>query len=145
MALDKLLERKLISCSPDTTVTQVAELMDREDVGAIVVTENDEPVGIITDRDIVVRCVVLRAECAETPVRQIMTEHIVTVKSSDGIFDVIQAMKENRVRRVPVVDNGGKCIGLLSFGDIFQLLATEMAALSEPAAPETPKIVEKAA
>src|SRR5687767_10514799 len=116
MALDKLLEKKLVSCSPDTTVTQVAELMDRENIGAIVVTEDDEPVGIITDRDIVVRCVVLRADCNETPVRQIMTEHIVTVKASDGIFDVIQAMKENRVRRVPVIDNGGKCIGLLSFG-----------------------------
>ena len=144
MALDNLIEKKLISCSPSTPVMEAAKLMESEDVGAVLITENDEPVGILTDRDIVIRCFV-KGKFEDVTVSEIMTANPETVKLSDGIFDVIQVMKRSEVRRVPVVDNKGKACGLVSFGDIFQLLGQEISMLCENLTPDKPKIDKAAA
>lgn len=145
MSLKNLVERELISCNPDTSVQEVARMMDDKDVGAIVVLDGGKPIGIVTDRDLVVRCIVEGKECKDTRVRDVMTDDVETVSIDQGIFDVVRIMKESQIRRLPVVDDKGKCVGLLSFGDIFALLGREIGDLAAPATPETPKLVDKAA
>jgi CBS domain-containing protein len=145
MSLRTLLKRKLISCSEDTSIEEVAQMMDSENIGAVLVCEDGRPTGIVTDRDIVLKCVVRGLECAKTPVKDIMTGSVETVDINEGIYDVLQVMKKAEVRRVPVVDEGGQAVGLLSFGDLYQLLAEEISALAPLAAPEEPKLVEEAA
>ncbi|MBI3336113.1 CBS domain-containing protein [Candidatus Peregrinibacteria bacterium] len=145
MSLHNILERKVISCTPETPIKEVAELMDKENVGAILVLQKGKPQGIITDRDIVIRCVVKGLDCTGTAVKEMMTENVETVNVDDGIYDVVQVMKKNKIRRVPVIDSSGKAVGLLSFSDVYQLLAKEIGDLSVPVAPEEPKIVEQAA
>jgi CBS domain-containing protein len=146
MALRNLLERKLVSCSPKTPVTEVARLMDQENVGAVLVLEEDgRPAGIVTDRDIVLRCVVREADCSQKSVEDVMTDSLATVKLDEDIYNVIQVMRDHEVRRVPVVDDDGRAIGLLSFGDIFHLLGQEIRDLSATIAPERAKIVSRAA
>ena len=110
MSLHNMLERKVISCAPQSTIKEVAELMDRENVGSILVLQKGMPLGIITDRDIVVRCVVKGLDCAETTVKEMMTDKVETVDVDGGIYDVIQAMKKHKIRRVPVVDSSGRAI-----------------------------------
>ena len=146
MSLNKLLERELISCFQDDLVSDAARLMDERNVGAIVVVDaNRFPVGIVTDRDIVVRCIGKGSNCEQTKVGDIMTSDISCVKTTEGIFDVIRTMKEGAVRRLPVVDESGVVVGLVSFGDMFQLLGQELSDLAAIVEPETPKIVSKEA
>jgi signal-transduction protein with cAMP-binding, CBS, and nucleotidyltransferase domain len=145
MALDTLLKKKLISCQPDSSIKKVAEMMDEENVGAVLVVEDGEPRGIITDRDIVVRCVVNGMDCMKGTAKEIMTEPVECVGVRDGIFDVVETMKDKKVRRIPVVDDDGKAVGLISFGDVFQLLSKEIEDLAAPTVPEKTKIVEQAA
>lgn len=146
MSLNKLLERDLICCPPEATVAEAARLMDEHNVGAIVVVDASRFLaGILTDRDIVVRCIGKGTNCEEAKVAEIMTTKIASVKTTDGIFDVVRTMKENAVRRVPVLDESGVVVGLLSFGDIFHLLGTEFRDLAAIVEPESPKIVAKQA
>ncbi len=145
MSLRNLLEMDLISCSPKESIKHVAEIMKKNGIGAVVVTENQKPIGIVTDRDIALRCVAEGLSCENTTVGKIMTLGVETVSIDEGIFDVIQVMKENEIRRVPVVDEEGFAVGLLSFGDVYQLIGQELNDLLAPTAPEQPKIVDQAA
>jgi CBS domain-containing protein len=145
MSLRTLLKQKLIACTEDTSIQEVAEMMESDNIGAILVLDEGRPVGIVTDRDIVIKCVVRGIDCAKLPVKDIMTTGVETVDINEGIYDVLQIMKKAEVRRVPVVDENGFAVGLLSFGDVFQLLAEELSALAPTASPEDPKIVSQAA
>ena len=94
MSLRNIIEPKLISCSPDESIQDVAKRMGSEDVGAVLVLEDKKPIGIITDRDIVLRCVVGAKDCTNSTAESVMSRTVVTVDADDGIYDVIQAMKK---------------------------------------------------
>jgi CBS domain-containing protein len=99
----------------------------------------------LTDRDVAIRCVARGLDTTETTVGQVMTKSLHTVAIDQGLFDVVRVMRENRVRRIPVLDETGKAVGLLSFGDLFQLLGKEMSDLEATISPEFTKIEEIAA
>lgn len=145
MSLTSLLERKLVCCSPETSIQQAAQSMQDKNVGAVLVVTDEKPLGIVTDRDIVLRCVVPGVNCATEPVSKIMTKKLSTATVNDGIYDIIRVMKQNEVRRVPIVDLAGKAVGLLSFGDILQLLGKEFNDLTSSSTSEEPKLVQRAA
>jgi CBS domain-containing protein len=105
-------------------------MMRDENVGAILVLEGGKPAGIITDRDLVLRCISEREDYTEKPVREFMTEDVECVGLDEGIQNVVERMRDGEIRRVAVVDDAGRAVGLLSFGDIFALLAREMGDLS---------------
>lgn len=139
--LRDIIKNRLITCEPDTSVSDVAKLMDREDVGCVLVLDNDEPRGLITDRDIVVRCLAKNIDVDDCTVENVMTESLQTVKDTDGFFDCIETMKQAGVRRIPVVDQNGKAIGIISFGDLLAVLSKE---LGELTATTTPSYEEEA-
>jgi CBS domain-containing protein len=118
--------------------------MAEKNVGAILVISEGKPLGIITDRDIVVRCVAENLDCDDTTVENVLTESIHVAKDTDGLFEVIRKMRTARVRRIPVVDGNGSAIGIISFGDIVGLLSRELVEVSIGATPEK-NFEEKAA
>lgn len=127
MPLRELIKKNLVACSPDAAVRDVAVLMRDQNVGCVVVVEDGFPVGIVTDRDLVVRCLSLQArDCVQSRVRDIMTPSVETVSLRDGIQDAVRAMKGEEIRRVVVVDDAGRAVGLLSFDDMLGLLAQEL-------------------
>lgn len=130
MPLRDIIKNKVVSCARDHKIRDVAELMRSNDVGAILVVEqNQKPVGIVTDRDIVIRCVCDGLSIDEK-VERIMSENVECVSLDAGLHDVIRLMRDRKIRRVPVVDQGGKSMGLVSFGDIVGLLAKELSEIS---------------
>ena len=145
MSLRTLIKKNLISCQPDESVENVAALMERENVGAVLVIENEKPVGIVTDRDIVLRCISQKKDCESISAREVMTSPVDTISHECGLFDVTVCMRDKNIRRLPVVDASGKAVALISMGDVFQLIAQELGNLSFPATPEEPKIVAQAA
>ena len=105
-------------CGPDTSVQVAAKLMVDNDCGEIpVLDDNGIPVGVITDRDIACRCVA-EGKGHDTRVGDVMSTPVVTVTPTTSIADCCAAMEENQIRRVPVVDDAGKCCGMVSQADI---------------------------
>lgn len=129
MSLRDIVNQKPITCSPDRPIEDVADLMREKNVGAVMIVQGDKPVGIVTDRDIVLRCVSESVPVSER-VDQIMTKTVATVRVDENVQDVVRVMSEKQVRRIPVVDEKGKAYGLISFGDLVGLIAKEMGELS---------------
>ena len=102
----------------DTPVTQVAELMEAEDVGSIPVLEGEQLTAIVTDRDIVVRAVAKGKDPRGMPVREVYTTEIVTVGPDQDLSDALQIMAANQVRRLPVVDEENRLVGVVSQADV---------------------------
>jgi CBS domain-containing protein len=100
------------------TVQDAAQLMDQKDIGAVLVVENGEVQGIVTDRDIAVR-VVAKGNGPDASVREAATTDLESLSPDDSIEDAIQKMEKADVRRLPVVD-GGKPVGIISLGDLAQ-------------------------
>jgi CBS domain-containing protein len=101
----------------DMTLQQVAELMRDGDMGSIPVVEGGKLVGIVTDRDIVVRSIAA-GKNASSPVSEAMTTEIFSVKPEDFAFEAIRLMGDKQVRRVPVVNENGDLAGIIAMADI---------------------------
>jgi CBS domain-containing protein len=98
------------------TVEEAAKLMDSENIGNVLVVENGEVQGIITDRDIVVR-VVAKGNGGDSSVREACSTGVQTLSPDDSIEDAIKKMESGDIRRLPVVDDG-KPVGIVSLGDL---------------------------
>ncbi len=106
--------------SPETTVTEAAVLMESEDVGALPVLEGDELAGMITDRDIVIRAVARGKDPRGMPVREVSTRDVVTVRGDEDLSEALKLMATYQVRRLPVVDDGNRLVGVLAQADVAQ-------------------------
>ena len=101
----------------EMSLQEVARLMREGDMGAMPVVENDKLVGIVTDRDIVVRAIAEGKE-ASTAIGDVMTTEIFSVKPDDFVFEAIRLMGDKQVRRVPVVTESGELAGIIAMADI---------------------------
>ena len=104
--------------SPDTPVSQVAELMEMEDVGAIPVVDGDRLVGIVTDRDIVVRAIAKGKDPKGMPAKDVSSDELVTVDADQDLDDALRLMARHQVRRLPVVDQEQRLVGVVSQADV---------------------------
>jgi CBS domain-containing protein len=103
---------------PQTSVTEVAKKMRKLDVGSIPVGENDRLIGMVTDRDIICRGVANGGDLSKLTARDVMTKGIVYCRDRDSIDEALGIMESKQVRRLPVIDDNKRMIGILSFGDI---------------------------
>jgi CBS domain-containing protein len=140
MTVYTVCQTNVVSVKPDATVPFVAGLMKDKNIGCVVVTEDHKPVGIITDRDIALRAASLCGELDPGLIESIMSRDIRTIRKDAGIFDAIQQMKAAGVRRMPIVDGGGRLVGLLTVDDLIRLLAREMADIARIIGKEGPTI-----
>ena len=116
---DEIMTRNLVTAQSSMTLRQVAALMRDGDMGAIpVVDETGKLLGIVTDRDIVVRALAEGLDPNATGVDAVMTTEIYSARPRDFVFEAIRLMREKQVRRVPVIDDGGKLQGILAMADI---------------------------
>lgn len=139
MPLKNFLDRDLVACAPETSAETVAQMMRDKDVGAVLVTSHGKPVGIITDRDLTLRCLAEKRNAANTLAESIMSRPVEFVSLEDGIYNVVDKMKKSEVRRIPIVDKAGKAVALLSFDDVFGLLADEVSSLKDAIRTARPK------
>jgi CBS domain-containing protein len=106
-------------CTPNTTLDQVAKMMVQNNCGEIpVVDSNDQPIGVVTDRDIVCRVVAHGKNPMAYTADTCMSQPVVTVCADDALGDVVSTMEKHQIRRVPVVDERGCCAGIISQADL---------------------------
>jgi CBS domain-containing protein len=104
--------------SPDTPVTTLAQKMRELDIGAIPIGENDRLVGMVTDRDITVRGVAKGGDIAALTARDVMTKGVIWCRDSQEIEDAVHIMELKKVRRLPVINEDKRMVGMLSLGDV---------------------------
>jgi CBS domain-containing protein len=117
MRVSEAMTRNVRLCTPGQTIREVASMMAEIDAGSMPVGENDRLIGMITDRDIAIRAVAA-GKSPETPVREVMSEHIHYCFDDEEIDDVAQNMGDIKVRRLPVVNRDKRLVGILSLGDV---------------------------
>ena len=115
----EIMSEKVTSVPPDTTLRDVAKLLKTKDIGILPVVDSEGRLtGLVTDRDIVVRAVAEGADVLATPVGEIMTTETFTAGPDDFAFEAARTMGEKKVRRVPIVDEAGVLVGIVSIADI---------------------------
>jgi CBS domain-containing protein len=122
--------KKVFTAHPTDPLAAVAGCMEEHNVGAVVITEASRPVGIVTDRDLALE-LGARGVPPSTPVVRVMSTPVETISSDEGVFAATQRMMDCRVRRLPVVDDEGLLLGLVTLDDLLRLLSHEMANLTE--------------
>ena len=104
--------------TPETPLTEVAQMMDTEDVGSIPVVDNDRLVGIVTDRDIVVRAIAKGKDPKGMPASAVSTRELVTVRPEDDLSDALELMVRHQVRRLAVMGEDERLVGMVSQADV---------------------------
>ncbi len=118
---NEVMTKDPVCCLPGDLVIKAAQLMKSEHVGSIPVVENEETkklVGIITDRDLALKIVADKLEAASTKVEMVMTRKLVTCYADDDLQKVVDAMSDNQLRRIPIVDENNKILGLIAQADV---------------------------
>ena len=119
MKVQEAMAKTISTASPNDTIQRVAQLMKQEDAGFIPVTDGDRLLGVITDRDIVIRCLADHQDILNEKVKHCMSPDVSTVDSEADIEEAASIMDSRQVRRLAVT-HGGKLVGILSHGNLVQ-------------------------
>jgi len=126
LQVSEVMNRNVVSIDPGESVALAARLLSRHNVGSLpVCSPRGQLLGIVTDRDIVLRCVAPEEDPRDIPVRSVMTRNPSFLLPEDDIRQAAQLMSLHQVRRLPVTDDG-KLVGMLSLGDLAQCGKAEM-------------------
>ena len=136
MSIGEICSRETVFTTRDTTVATAARLMRHHHVGTLVVVEQMNggrrmPVGIVTDRDVVVEVMATGLDPNAITVGDIMGQELVTARESEGVLETMQIMRYKGVRRLPIVDKDGQLVGIVSIDDLLEVLAEEFSELAK--------------
>jgi CBS domain-containing protein len=144
MNVGEVCSRVVVFAERDMPLVEAARLMREHHVGSLVVVDETGagrvPVGMVTDRDIVVAAVAKAVDPRTVAVGEIMAAEVVVAQETDSEFDVLRTMRRRGVRRLPVVDAAGRLVGLITLDDLLGLLAEELGSLAR--AVETERAAE---
>lgn len=116
-----VMTREVVFSSPQDTIVEVAQLMKREDIGPVLIVDNPESrtlVGIVTDRDLVLKVIAEGLDPQGTRVEQVMSKKLITCGADDDVDVAMQAMAQFQLRRIPVVEGAMKLVGIISQADV---------------------------
>ncbi len=111
---------------PDTDLRTIARIMKEEDIGALPVGENDRLIGMVTDRDVMVRALANGNDIASLTARDVMTKDIIYCRTTESVEDAIHLMESKQIRRLPVINEDKRMVGMLSLGDISHCSSQEL-------------------
>ena len=133
MLVSEFCNREVVIVDRATTILEAAKLMRAEHVGDVVVTDDRAgrpvPVGILTDRDIVVELLAEEIDLDKVSVGDAMSYELLSVNEQDGLHETIEKMSGRGVRRLPVVDDTGALVGIVTVDDLLELIAEQLSGL----------------
>jgi CBS domain-containing protein len=130
MSLERMCSKTVVTISPDATVLEAAKLMHSKHIGCLVVIDDLRPIGILTDRDIVLKVVATEKKPAETAVKDIMTTTPTMVNVNYDVLDAVRLMRNRGVRRLPIVDEHRRLFGIVTMDDVLTAFGAEVGDLA---------------
>lgn len=128
MLVSDLMSKSVVTIAPEEPASLAARMLYRHNIGSVPVCSEDGRLrGIVTDRDIVLRCVAAENSAESTPVREIMTRSVITVSPQDDVRAAARQMAAGQVRRLPVVEDG-RLVGIISLADMAKTHSFDMEA-----------------
>jgi CBS domain-containing protein len=118
-SVKEIMNPNVVSLGPNASLKDAAELMAQQKIGSIVIVDNNEPIGIITERDFATK-IMLQPYSADSKVSEVMSSPVVHITSNQSVADVIDIMANKDIRKVPVIDNG-KVIGIVTGTEFLRL------------------------
>ncbi len=118
MKVKDAMHKGAVWVSPDTSIMEIAKKMHEQDIGAVPVGENDRLIGMVTDRDIVCRAIAAHKDISKLKARDVMTKGITFCRNENNLEEALQLMEQKKIRRLPVIDENKRMVGILSLGDI---------------------------
>jgi CBS domain-containing protein len=131
MSIEDILKAPVRVLPPDATCIEAARMMRDENIGCVVVAEDDRPLGIVTDRDLVLRVMAPGGEAEKFQLRDVMTSEPIFVSVDQSLEQVVAAMRDLAIRRVPAVDENGSLCGMVSLDDVLLCLVDQLGDLAE--------------
>ena len=118
---NEVMTKNPVCCLPNDMVAKVAQLMKSKDIGPVPIIENEQTkklVGIVTDRDLALKIVAEGRDAKSTKAEEVMTRKVVTCRGEDDVQKALDAMSEHQLRRIPVVDNDNRVVGIIAQADV---------------------------
>jgi signal-transduction protein with cAMP-binding, CBS, and nucleotidyltransferase domain len=141
MGLVDCCREQVVAISPNTPAVDAARIMGEMNVGSVVVVSADRrPIGILTDRDLVVRVMAQELDPGAVRAEEVMSRDLVTFQDSMGIYEAIERMTDKGIRRMPVVDDAGRLVGIVTMDDIIRILGREMIIIAKNIEKQSPPI-----
>lgn len=133
MSVGEFCNRDVVVANKEASLIEIAQLMREHHVGSLIIVEskggNNIPVGIITDRDIVIEMVAAKLDFTKVTARDVMSSELLTVREIDGLWETLKRMRSRGVRRVPIVNDENVLEGILTVDDILEVLSNELSDL----------------
>lgn len=130
MSIKECCNIAVVCCVADTPLPEVAALMRKHHVGDVIVVEDQEgcrmPLGVVTDRDIVLETISVQIDASVFTAGDIMTTPLVTARDDEGFIETLRLMRQHKIRRMPIVNEAGALCGIVTVDDIVNLLAMEL-------------------
>lgn len=118
MQVREVMTPQVTTVRPDSPLVEIARIMREEDIGAVPVTENEQLLGMVTDRDIVIRGLVAGHDVLDRKAADVMSPDVRCCTADDDVDEVLRDMGDQQVRRLPVVDGSQRLVGIVSLGDL---------------------------
>ncbi|TYL37986.1 CBS domain-containing protein [Natronococcus pandeyae] len=131
MPIQDLARRDVITASTDESVHELATMMGEEDVGSVVITDGDAPVGIVTDRDLTMEVIAEQADPEGLTAEDVMSDELRTIPHDAGFYEATELMSTHGIRRIPVTDSDDQLAGIITADDLNELLADEHQELAD--------------
>lgn len=135
MSIGEFCTREVVIVERGTGIVELAQLMRKHHVGDVIVVDIQGdlvvPVGIVTDRDIVVELIAGEVDLDSVTTEDVMNQELITAKEKEGIWDTLQSMRSKGIRRMPVINEDGGLEGILTVDDLIELLADELDLLAK--------------
>ena len=139
MNVEEVMTTRVNWVTPDTAIPEIARCMRDENIGSLPVAENDRLVGVVTDRDIVLRAVTEGGDIDRVSARQVMSGQVLYCFADEPVADVLKNMGDNQVRRLPVLSRDKRLVGIVSLGDLSRAATSQSgSALKEISEPTPP-------
>jgi CBS domain-containing protein len=130
MKLSDIFTREVVAAGPEEPLAAIARRMKEHHVGAVVIVEDQRPVGIVTDRDLAL-ALGAQGVSPQAPAHKVMTRSVLAVPDDAGVFTATRYIRECGVRRLPVVDREDRVVGMVTLDDLLRCLGRELCNLAE--------------
>ncbi len=124
---------------PDESLRSAAQRMEKEGMGCLVVASGDQPMGVLTDRDLALRVLAEGRDAEATCARDVLRRSVTTIRDTASLADASASMARHGLRRLPVVDEGGALLGVIAADDVLRVVASEVVALAGVASGQVPE------